>query len=391
MCTGGSAFSLTARQGQDKEDQEEESRQYPSLHASVLSRWIDYNGTKRQFHTGTGILQIGPPMPYESLPRCPLGFFPTPLVRLARLTQKLGGPQIFMKRDDQTGLALGGNKVRKLEFLVGEALAQGCDTLITGGAAQSNHCRQTAAAAVACGLSCHLVLGGEPPSVPEGNLLLDQLLGATVHWTGEYRKGEKIPEIAELLRADGHKPYVVPYGGSNTTGAAGFVEAVREVVRQLAELRESITHVVFASSSGGTHAGLIVGRHILGLDCELVGISIDKGASGDVPFAEHILRLAHATAQRLGVDAHFSVAEITLREDYLSQGYGVVGDLERRAIRLVAETEGILLDPVYTGRAMGGLIDMIEHGQLSREQSVLFWHTGGIPALFPYARDLLGR
>jgi len=330
-------------------------------------------------------------MRYELLPRCPLGFFPTPFVRLARLTQKLGGPQIFMKRDDQTGLALGGNKVRKLEFLVGEALAQGCDILITGGAAQSNHCRQTAAAAVACGLSCHLVLGGEPPSVPEGNLLLDQLLGATVHWTGEYRKGEKIPEIAELLRADGHKPYVVPYGGSNTTGAAGFVEAVREVVRQLAELRESITHVVFASSSGGTHAGLIVGRHILGLDCELVGISIDKGASGDVPFAEHILRLAHATAQRLGVDAHFSVAEITLREDYLSQGYGVVGDLERRAIRLVAETEGILLDPVYTGRAMGGLIDMIEHGQLSREQSVLFWHTGGIPALFPYARDLLGR
>jgi D-cysteine desulfhydrase len=295
-----------------------------------------------------------------------------------------------MKRDDQTGLALGGNKVRKLEFLVGEALAQGCDTLVTGGAAQSNHCRQTAAAAAACGLSCHLVLGGEAPSIPEGNLLLDQLLGAAIHWTGEFRKGEKIPEIAESLRLEGRRPYVVPYGGSNTTGAVGFVEAVRELVSQLAQLGESVTHIVFASSSGGTHAGLMVGKQLLGLKAELVGIGIDKGASGDVPFAEHILRLAGATAERLGVDARLSAAELTLREEYLGQGYGVVGELERRAIRLVAETEGILLDPVYTGRAMGGLIDMIERGELTRAESVLFWHTGGTPALFPHARDLIG-
>jgi L-cysteate sulfo-lyase len=318
-----------------------------------------------------------------------LGFFPTPLVPLRRLTARLAGPRLFMKRDDHTGLALGGNKTRKLEFLVGEALAQGCDTLITGGAAQSNHCHQTAATAAACGLACHLVLGGQAPSVPEGNLLLDRLCGAVLHWTGEFRKGEKIPEIAESLRSAGRRPYVVPYGGSNTTGAVGFVEAVRELVHQLGQLGESISHIVFASSSGGTHAGLIVGKHLVGLESQLLGIGIDKGGSGEVPFAGHIVRLANETAERLGVAHRFSDADVILREDYTGQGYGVVGELERRAIRMVAETEGILLDPVYTGRAMGGLIDLIERGELSREHSVLFWHTGGTPALFPYARDLI--
>ena len=330
-------------------------------------------------------------MPYEPLPRYSLGFFPTPLVRLPRLTERLAGPRLFMKRDDLTGLALGGNKVRKLEFLVGEALAHGCDTLITGGAAQSNHCRQTAAAAAACGLSCHLALGGQAPATLEGNLLLDQLFGAVIHWTGELRKGEKIPEIAESLRSAGRRPYVVPYGGSNTTGAAGFVEAVRELADQLAQLGESVTHIVFASSSGGTQAGLTVGKSLFGLDCKLIGIGIDKGASGDVPFDEHVLRLANATAERLGVRARFSLSELTIRNEYLGDGYGVVGELERQAIQTVAQTEGILLDPVYTGRAMGGLIDMIKRGELSREHSVLFWHTGGIPALFPYARDLIRR
>jgi L-cysteate sulfo-lyase len=330
-------------------------------------------------------------MAYEPLPRQSLGFFPTPLVLLPRLTERLGGPRIFMKRDDLTGLGLGGNKTRKLEFLVGEALAQGCDTLITGGAAQSNHCRQTAAAAAACGLVCHLVLGGEAPAVPEGNLLLDELFGAVIHWTGEFRKGEKIPEIAASLASAGRKPYIVPYGGSTTTGAVGFVEAVRELNEQLALLGESLTDIVFASSSGGTHAGLMVGKRLFGLQAQLVGIGIDKGASGDVPFEEHILQLANATAERLDVQDRFSALDVTLRQEYLGQGYGVVGELERNAIRMVAQTEGILLDPVYTGRAMGGLIDLIERGELSRGHSVLFWHTGGTPALFPYAPDLMKR
>lgn len=325
---------------------------------------------------------------YTRLPRHTLGFFPTPLVALHRLADRLGGPRIVMKRDDQTGLASGGNKTRKLEYLMGEALACCCDTVITGGAAQSNHCRQTAAAAACCGLECHLVLGGQQPEVLDGNLLLDDLVGAGIHWAGEFRKGEKIPEVVEQLQAAGKKPYVIPYGGSSPTGAAGFVEAVPELHAQLAAMDTTVDHIVFASSSGGTHAGLVVGRKIHAGRYQLIGIGIDKGEAGDGPFADHVLQLCRDTAELLGAQADVAASDIILREQYVGDGYGVVGDLERRAIRLVAETEGILLDPVYTGRAMGGLIDMIEHDEFNKNETVLFWHTGGLPALFSYAKEL---
>ncbi len=329
-------------------------------------------------------------MKYEiTLPRKTLGFFPTPLKVLHRLSKHMGGPRIFIKRDDQTGLAFGGNKVRKLQYLIGEAVAKGCDTIITGGAEQSNHCRQTAAAAASCGLGCHLVLGGQAPESCKGNLLLDDLLGATIHWTGEFRKGEKIPEIAGQLTQKGLKPYVVPYGGSNPIGAAGFVDAVGELCRQLAAMQEQVTHVVFASSSGGTQAGLMVGKHIFEKKFKVIGIGIDKGEAGEGPFDAHVLDLANATARRLGGKDEFSPADVIVRNDYLGNGYGVVGDLERRAIRMVAQSEGILLDPVYTGRAMGGLLDMIERGEFTARDTILFWHTGGTPALFPYAKDLV--
>ena len=324
----------------------------------------------------------------RSLARKQLGFFPTPLVTLDNLSDRLGGPRILMKRDDQTGLASGGNKVRKLEFLIGEALSQGCDTVITGGAAQSNHCRQTAAAAAACGLTCHLVLGGKEPGILDGNLLLDDLLAARIHWTGEFRKGEKIPEIVEQLESKGNKPYVIPYGGSSTTGAVGFVEAVSELDKQLDQHHTTLSHVVFASSSGGTQAGLIVGKRIFDYRFELIGIGIDKGEAGEGPFTEHVLELANATAERLELDVAYQLSDVEVREEFLGDGYGVVGELERRAIRLTAETEGILLDPVYTGRAMGGLITMIERGEFSSSDTVLFWHTGGLPALFSYAMEL---
>jgi len=317
-----------------------------------------------------------------------LAHLPTPIQRLDRLSRHLGGPEIFIKRDDLTGLATGGNKTRKLEFLVAEALAKGCDHLITTGAPQSNHCRQTAAAAAACGLKCHLVLGGSEPGFLDGNLLLDDLLAARIHWTGEYRKGEKIPEIVQVLESKGRKPYVIPYGGSNTTGAVGFVEAVSELHKQLEQQNTSVSHVVFASSSGGTQAGLIVGKSIFDHRFELIGIGIDKGEAGEGPFADHVLELANTTAERLELDADFHLSDIVVREEFLGNGYGVVGDLERRAIRLTAETEGVLLDPVYTGRAMGGLITMIERGEFSSSDRVLFWHTGGLPALFSYAEEL---
>jgi L-cysteate sulfo-lyase len=325
----------------------------------------------------------------RELPRTKLGFFPTPVAALDRFSEKLGGPPILIKRDDQTGLALGGNKTRKLEFLMADALEQGCDTVITGGAGQSNHCRQTAAAAAACGLSCHLVLGGEAPPVSNGNLLLDRLLGAQLHWTGKWRRGEKIPEIAEELRRQGKRPYVVPYGGSNPIGAAAFAEAVRELISQLEEMGRNISHLVFASSSGGTQAGLIVGRAAFSADFEVIGIRIDKGEAGDGPYREHVLNLARATADCLGVEAVLNESDVHIRDDYLGQGYGIVGPAEREAVRMLAETEGILLDPVYTGRVMAGLIDMIRRDEFPQDSHVLFWHTGGSPALFPYAEDLL--
>ena len=324
----------------------------------------------------------------QGIPKKSIGFYPTPLMPLERLSRVLGGPRMLIKRDDQTGLASGGNKTRKLEFLVGEALALGCDTLITGGAAQSNHCRQTAAAAACCGLQCHLVLGGSPPGTSEGNLLLDALLGAHVHWTGEHRKGEKIPEIAAALTKNRANPYIIPYGGSNHVGALGFVKAVAELAEQLDQLKTRVNSIVFASSSGGTQAGLVVGRHLYEQDFSLIGISIDKDEAGDGPFADHVLHLAQQTANHLQLGVDIAAREIIVRDEFAGKGYGIVGELEQRAIRLVARTEGILLDPVYTGRAMGGLITMIENNEFSKDETVLFWHTGGLPAIFSYAEEL---
>ena len=329
------------------------------------------------------------PANVTQLPRRSLGFFPTPVIELRNLTKYLGGPRILMKRDDQTGLALGGNKVRKLEFLMGDALAQGADVVVTGGAAQSNHCRQTAAAAAVCGMACHLALGGSPPASMNGNLLLDSLLGATIHWSGECRKGENIPEICEDLRRQGKKPYIIPYGGSNAIGAVGFVEAVREISVQLGTDIADISHVVFASSSGGTHAGLLVGRALHGLEFQVTGINIDKGETGERSLGEHILELADSTAGLLGVSPSFSAGDLVLLDDYVGAGYGVIGDLEREAITLTARHEGILLDPVYTGRAMGGLLDLIGKKEVDRAATVLFWHTGGSPALFACADQLI--
>ena len=325
---------------------------------------------------------------YRVSPKNQLGFFPTPLVELKRLSKRLDGPQILIKRDDLTGLASGGNKTRKLEFLIGEAVEQGCDLIITAGAAQSNHCRQTAAAAACCGLDCHLVLGGQPPDMLDGNLLLDDLLAAEIHWSGDFRKGETIPELVEQLKAEGHRPYVIPYGGSNPIGALGFVEAVSEIDQQLAAMGTTVSHIVFASSSGGTQAGLLVGKQLTDQQFKLIGIGIDKGEAGDAPFNEHVLQLASKTAVQLGIIPEFQLSDIIVRNEYLGAGYGIVGEPERKAIRITAETEGILLDPVYTGRAMAGLIDMIKQGDLTSSDTVLFWHTGGLPALFSYAEEL---
>lgn len=321
-------------------------------------------------------------MKYKNINKVSLGFFPTPLVYLSNLSKKLGGPKIYIKRDDQSGLAFGGNKTRKLEFILGDALAKNADTVITAGAAQSNHCRQSAAAAAKLGLECHLVLGGEEPQMPKGNLLLDKIFGAHIHWAGKKRKGEDIPYIEKQLKKAGKNPYIIPYGGSNELGATGFVEAFRELVFQQKNLDLSFEHIVFASSSGGTHAGLMVGKKIFESSSNIIGINIDKGETGDTPFEEYILSLANKTVKFLDLGYEFTEKELILNSDYTGEGYGVVGDLEKEAISLLAKSEGILLDPVYTGRAMGGLVDMISKNRFSKNDKVLFWHTGGTPALF---------
>lgn len=325
-------------------------------------------------------------MHFKQIEKTSLGFFPTPLVELPRLSQFLGGPTIFMKRDDLTGLALGGNKTRKLEFILADALKLGCDTIITAGAAQSNHCRQTAAAAAKLNLECHLLLGGEAPLKAQGNLLLDHIFDCHIHWTGSNRKGEDIPRIFAQLKAEGKKPYLVPYGGSNELGAISFIDAVAELEQQNKE--HEFSHVIFASSSGGTHAGLILGKQIYKKNYELIGINIDKETNSGLPFEQQITQLVNSTAKFIDLDYTFSEEQLILNSDYTGNGYGVVGPQEKEAITLTAKFEGILLDPVYTARAMSGLIHLIRSGKISKHNKVLFWHTGGAPSLFAYADDL---
>lgn len=325
-------------------------------------------------------------MPFKNIDKTNLGFFPTPLVELSRLSTFLGGPKISMKRDDLTGLALGGNKTRKLEYILADALKQGCDTVITAGAAQSNHCRQTAAAAAKLNLQCHLLLGGEAPPKAQGNLLLDHLFASHIHWTGSNRKGEDIPRLFAQLKAQGKTPYVVPYGGSNELGALAFIDAVAELQQQNSD--DEFSHVIFASSSGGTHAGLILGKHIYNANYQIVGINIDKEANSALPFDQQITQLVNDTAKLIELDYRFTKDQLMLNADFVGEGYGVVGPQENEAIRLTAQLEGILLDPVYTARAMSGLIGLIRSGKITKTDNVLFWHTGGAPSLFAYADDL---
>lgn len=328
--------------------------------------------------------------------RFPLAFLPTPLHPLTRLSASLQHPsadlQLWIKRDDQTGLAGGGNKTRKLELLVADALAQGADTLITTGAVQSNHCRQTAAAAARAGLACHLVLGGQPPDAVTGNLLLDRLLGAEIHWTTRENRLPRLHALAAELRAAGRCPYTITYGGSDPVGATGYVLALEELYGQVRARGIELDAIVFASSSGGTQAGLVVGAWRLGWDVPILGISIDEPAER---LRANVADLATRTAAHLGRPHTFALTDILVDDSYLGGGYGVMAALERDAIALLARTEGILLDPVYTGRAFGGLLDILRtkpdrvHKPVRSETlNILFWHTGGSPALFAYATEL---
>jgi D-cysteine desulfhydrase len=325
----------------------------------------------------------------DHLPHVSLAFLPTPLQELPRLRQALGSaPRLFVKRDDQTGLATGGNKTRKLEFVVADALAQGADTLVTVGGPQSNHCRQTAAAAAKLGLRCVLVLGGRPQPRAgwQGNLLLDDLLGAELRWAGERDRDAVLAETAETLRAEGAHPYVVPLGASIPLGAAGYVAAVEELVSQLDQLNLRLDRMVFTSGSAGTHAGMLVGAKALGLPTRVEGICDDEHAD---TLLLKIKKLAADTASLLNLDLSFDDSDFILHSSYGQPGYGVITPAEREAIRLLARTEGLIIDPVYTGRALAALLDLIRRGDYDSHETVLFWHTGGVAGLFPRATELL--
>ncbi len=308
----------------------------------------------------------------NTLPRLSLAALPTPVQPLPRLSAELGF-RLLVKRDDLTGLAFGGNKTRKLELLLAEAQAQGAEVVLTTGAAQSNHCRQTAAAAARLGLACHLVLM-EPPK-PSGNLLLDGLLGARITWTPRTRRDEALQEAAEAERAAGRRPYVVPYGGSNALGAAAYAYALEELLAQ----GFTPDAIVFATSSGGTQAGLVAGARLLGFRGRIVGVSVDEPADVLRP---RVASLAGETAALLGEPADFRPEDVVVEDAYAAPGYGVLTEAEIRAVLRLARTEGLLVDPVYTGRAMAGLLDLASRGYFAKDETVLFWHTGGTPGLF---------
>jgi D-cysteine desulfhydrase len=233
------------------------------------------------------------------------------------------------------------------------------------------------------------LLNGTEPELPNGNVLLDELLGARIHWIQFSERAAKLRELPDQLRKEGRKPHVIPVGGSNGVGATGYVLAMIELVEQLDGINRRVDHVVFASSSGGTQSGVVVGAKVTGFDGKLLGVSVDKGDRDGAPYDHELADIANETAKYIGFDAQFAAGDFNVDYGYLGGGYGVASDLEREAIRLLGWREGILLDPVYTGRAMGALIDLIRKKAFRSDETVLFWHTGGAPALFAYAKDLI--
>ncbi len=322
-----------------------------------------------------------------SIPRLTFAHLPTPIEALPHLTEALGGPRLLVKRDDQTGLAFGGNKTRKLEFLIAEAQERGARTLITGGALQSNHCRQTAAAAARFGFRCILILTGSQPEQPSANLLLDQLFGAQIIYVSDRKDRDPVlQENFDRALKEGLDPYLVPYGGSSPTGALGYAFAVQELLAQNVDA----DWIVFATSSGGTQAGLVLGQRVFGYKGKVLGISVDGPKEW---LGNHVSELASLGSERLGERIEFSAAEVLVNDDYCQTGYGVLTEAEQEAIHLFAKHEGVLLDPVYTGRAAAGMIDLIRKGFFQKNETVLFLHTGGQPALFAdkYQRVALPR
>ncbi len=332
-------------------------------------------------------------MDLERFPRRRYTAGPTPLERLDHLTAALGGPDIWAKRDDLLGLAGGGNKTRKLEFLAADALAVGADTLITCGAVQSNHCRLTLGAAVKEGLKCRLVLEERVPNsydpAASGNNFLYDLLGVEkkIVVPGGTDLGAAMQAEAAALAAQGRRAYVIPGGGSNALGALGYASCAMELLAQAAELGLDMDRIVCASGSGGTHSGLLAGLRGRGAAVPATGISVRHPQAKQ---EAHILALASACAELAGAAGAVSQADVAVRDEFVGPGYSLPTAGMVEAVTMLARLEGLLLDPVYTGKAMAGLIGMIREGSLAAGQSVVFLHTGGAPSLYAYRDVLLG-
>lgn len=333
----------------------------------------------------------------DSFPRVDLIHRPTPLRKLERLTARLGGPDIYVKRDDLTGLAFGGNKSRKLEFIVRDMLEKKADVVITWASLQSNWCMQTAAAARTFGIRPILILfkTSDLPAGADGNLLLDVILDADIRIL-ETEKGkivksaqalDVLEEAAREVRGQGHRPYLVPVGGSlvrgdmdKPLGAVSYVAAFAELLGQMEAAGAEPDYIVHATGSGGTQGGLVVGARALTAGCQVVGISVSDPKG---PFSDDVLEIARATDEALGLGLEIRPEDVVVFDEYIGDGYGIVDKAVADVIRMIFQTEGIVLDPVYTAKAMLGLIDLVKTGFFKKTDKIVFIHTGGTPALFP--------
>src|SRR6056297_3044143 len=326
-------------------------------------------------------------MHFSRFPRVHLAHLPTALEPMPRLTKLLGGPEIWIKRDDCTGLSTGGNKTRKLEFLMAEAQEQGADMVMTQGATQSNHARQTAAAAAKLGMACHILLEDRTGYNYDnykynGNVLLDYLHGATMEHRGpDLDMNAEMEAVADKFRENGKKVYTIPGGGSNATGALGYVNCAFEMLHQFVTMGLNVDHIVHATGSAGTQAGLVTGLKAMNAQIPLLGIGVRAPKPKQ---EENVYNLAVKTAEKLGCPGVVAREDVEANTDYVGEGYGIPTKDGLAAIEMFARLEGILLDPVYSGKGAAGLIDLVRKGTFAGDENIVFLHTGGGVALFGY-------
>lgn len=321
----------------------------------------------------------------EGLPRIRLANLPTPLEEMPRLSKVLGGPKIWIKRDDLTGLAFGGNKVRKLEFEMADAVKQGADVIVAGGVIQSNHALATTVAARRLGMKIVLLLRGEDPQEYTGNLLLDHILGAEIRFIqAEWHKSVEVTRnVVEELKGKGYNPYVAPF--SSPLGSVGYVNAVLELQEQAKRMNLKVNCLIHAAGSGGTQAGIIVGSKALETGIDVIGIATES--DGDW-LLNTTTQIADECARLLDLDLTVTRDDVKILYDYVGEGHGILDEKLKETIKLVARTEGILLDPVYTVKAIAGLIDTVRQGRFEKHENIVFLHTGGTPAIFAYKDEL---